>query len=140
MWKAPSALLSAVFTRSPGKPVQHGYAAQDSQGPLLGGLEGTGKATRGAAVRGKGHIFGGAGDGRFIWVVQRPDPGKRVSAPLLVAMWPQTSDLASLCFDFSSENSDQKWHLPAKVVHGSRSKGSLPVTRSYHGGRPALAS
>lgn len=103
--------------------MQDGYAAQDSQGPLLGGLEGTGKATRGAAVHGKVHIFGGAGDGRFIWVVQRPDPGKRVSAPLLVAMWPQTSDLASLCFDFSSENSDQKWHLPAKVVHGSRSQG-----------------
>ena len=64
----------------------------------------TGKARNGAPVCGKGHIFGGAGDGRHIRGGQRPDPGKRLYAPLLAAVWPGASDLTSLCFDFSSEN------------------------------------
>lgn len=80
-----------------------------SQEPLLRDVEGQWKARNGATMCGKGLIFGGAEDRGHIWVAQRPDPGKRVYAPLLEAVWPGGSDLTSLCFDVSSENRGWKW-------------------------------
>lgn len=54
VWKSPMALVNPVFTWSPGKPAQDGYAPRDSPGRLLRDIEGQGKQEMGLQCVGRG--------------------------------------------------------------------------------------